>query len=276
MDVRLYRKDAIVVQCPRASFSALESENSDRCVGQSEGLSLVLEGLAPLKLDYERWSRGVKKSVSIPGIADTGFTSPLLLQQQAGGGGGGSDPSTSLALSRSDDYSWAASRRIELPLNISLDTHGTERFRLDSITDGCGNQVDFRAIRDSGAPMPEGVVDSHTLIVHPRSQVSFEGCDPNEPVPLLRNKGGAVLKIKVKTGDDPLWDTAVQYTPAPGAKRPAGVRHYSLGDPVTEITVKDPGTYEIVQVKGKVCPGDVQVPSTVRIIRRNPFFCVAS
>jgi nucleoporin POM152 len=262
MDVRLYRREAIVVQCPRASFLSPSSRKPDRCVGEAENLGLVVQGLAPLKLDYERQSRGVKKSVSIPGITQTGFTSPLLLQHQQSGGGG--DPSQQLALARTDDYSWAASQRIELPVNISLNAPGTETFQLESVTDGCGNRVDFGALRDAGAPMPDRILDSRSVVVHPRSQVSFVDCDPSEPVPLLRGKGAA-LKIRVKAGDDPVWDAAVQYTPASEAKgrTAADLRHYSLSDKLTTITVKDPGTYEIVEMTGKVCPGDVQAPSTV-------------
>src|SRR5690606_15714948 len=53
LDVRIYRSEALVVNCPKASVKTL-SASSDRCVGDLSDFAISVEGLAPLKIKYGR------------------------------------------------------------------------------------------------------------------------------------------------------------------------------------------------------------------------------
>lgn len=285
MDIRIARTEALVVECPRASFLTTRpsssnkllswvapgpSEDSHKCVDETEDFGMVVRGLAPLSLSYHRIIDGQRTLMKLEGISPNDFISPLIATETA-------TLSEKLRTSHRKDYLWAESKSIDIPLNVSLTTPGKHIYELDSLQDACGHKYDFNVIRDSGASKRLGsqheFVDAKSVNVHPRSQVSFLGCGNTEDEPLRLLQGRNVpLKLYVKelngAAGSP-WTVGVSYKPTPGqlgssedtAMR-AWEKNITFSESVKVIQASQPGTYEITHIQGKFCAGDILVPST--------------
>lgn len=227
-DIGLSRSEALVVQCPDATFARPAPSgrpnlvvakrgkqpavpatpvDTDRCVGDHQDLGLTVSGLVPLTLFYHRQVDGVKVPLKLENLSPRHLSSPLALQTPSSSAGGGGDASSidpdALELSRrlasasaktQGDVSWAAAQTVAVPLDVPLDAAGTHVYRLDSVRDACGHTVDFATLRDAASPSKgqggsKARVDVRAIKVHPRAQVAFDGCGTtDEPVRLLKGR----------------------------------------------------------------------------------------
>lgn len=294
MDARLSASEALVVNCPTASFldtapSTGKSGPPMRhlCPGDSGELQVAVTGLAPLELDYHRMvppmpatsgrSKGSakKESLKISHISSPRFSSPLLLQN----GPSNLSPAERLALARQqqhdDDYRWAVAQKVDIPVTLDLSQPGLYHYLLDTVRDGCGNVLDIsNAAADSKTS--RSIIQSHEVAVHQRARATFVGCSADKPLPLLRGASGRNLSVRAADGDDEggPWSVSVHFDPDASASRHYGTaagkpwtREMSMpGTGTAKVRVEAPGIYTIESIKGKFCDGEVGAPWTCEVV----------
>lgn len=183
---------------------------------------------------------------------------------------------------------------VRVPVNVSLAEAGRRTFFLDSVVDGCGNEVSYAAIdvdvgKDAVAvrgiePVKKllpGALGARDVVVHLPPEVAFAGeCGRGEDVRLLKG-GKASLELKLSGVDveveeerkarlaglggkgrrTPLWKLRVRFTPVSGK---GWEREVETSEKTLQLQVDESGTYEVLSVRGKYCEGAVLVPSQVR------------
>lgn len=174
---------------------------------------------------------------------------------------------------------------INVPLNVDLGEPGTKKYSIETVVDGCGNEVSY-SLEESeekgevaalATKLLPGTFESRTIVVHSLPEVAFAGaCGRGEDVRLLQGSK-AVLELKLggvgtdvaeerranggTTGQQPLWKIAVRFTPETG--KPAWTRDIETSETSLRIEAEESGLYEIVGITGKWCEGVILVPSTV-------------
>ncbi|OAV99399.1 hypothetical protein, variant [Puccinia triticina 1-1 BBBD Race 1] len=288
MDIRIARTEALVVECPRASFaidpaassekkftpwpSATGSKEDHKCIGDTENFGLVVKGLAPLSLTYQQIVNGQRKLVKLEGITSGEFFTPLT----------SIDTSTlaeKLSISNRPEYTWAESHSIEIPLNVSLTTPGQHTYQLDSLKDACGHRFDFEKVREASSMFArQEYIDSKSVKVHSRGQISFIDCGntDDEPLRLLQGKSVSLRMAIQQQSDmpDPPWKVGISYQPSKsstlsGTKPPsAWMKELTFNDREQTFSAREAGVYEIVSLQGKYCQGDMLVPSICSVIEQ--------
>src|SRR5882757_1264264 len=104
LEVQRRMSDTLVVNCPRA---AVKSTASDKCLGDLSDLTMEIEGTPPLKVVYSRTANSDQSVHHFQSIQPENFASPLLGSTRAG----------TLVVPGSQDFSWARTQRIKVPLN---------------------------------------------------------------------------------------------------------------------------------------------------------------
>lgn len=227
----------LVVPCPSATFHRTEQDKKqlsqrkkpsssevalvqDACQNDSEDsiqpISVDVFGFPPLKLSYSRsLGRGKRESHTIDGVAPDGAILASHSQKTTGGSSakarkspidGETASSQQLVIGHEAPHGPVLKPQVlSVPLSMPLSTVGLHQYRLEKVTDACGNSVDFTALRDrygegaspdyptkggkgssmvhsksAGSSQALGatlqLASSRRLSVHPRSRVSFYGC----------------------------------------------------------------------------------------------------
>lgn len=266
-----------IVRCPRAGFELKESKKEAyRCLAgvapESWSLELAVSGQEPLNVKWH------SKEGDSPRRRTDG------LEGIVGG-----------AATVKDGI-------VRVPMNVSLTRAGRTTYFLDSVVDGCGNEVSFAGQSSSDStsdstgntqavvlslgknskkarPVLPGMVDSRSVVVHRPPEIAFSGsCGRGEDVKLLQGKSTALEirlsgveqeieeeRRRLRSGgkkDEELWTVTVKYTPESG--KPT-TRDVQTSISTVRLDVQEAGAYEIVNVKSKWCAGVVLVPSTVGI-----------
>lgn len=214
----------LVVPCPSASFSAIGGGTDVKayCSGDDataaagrEGQDVEVFGYPPLRLSYHKLIGNTdrRESYSIDSIAPDGAI--VASRSSTSGRSGKRDPKNGrqqqIVLGSQETLSGspAVPQIVRVPLNISLIEPGAHLYRLDKVTDACGNSLDFSALRERYASsVSDGTaaakagehkasgglgsklahkgkqsvaatleqISSRKMLVYPRSQVSFVGC----------------------------------------------------------------------------------------------------
>lgn len=282
MDIRIDRSEALVVECPSASFlpdppnptteKSSETENH-KCIGDTEDFGLVVKGLAPLSLTYQQIINGRRKLVKLDGITSGHSFTPLISMET-------STLAEKLSISHRPEYTWAEANSIEIPFNLSLTTPGRLLYHLESLKDACGHRFDFDKSREAIKLSNPSFIDTKTVQVHSNSQISFVGCGNTEDEPLRLLKGKSVsLQIKIQEQNDlpdPPWIAQISYEPFKAISSsselsgtPSSWRKELLFNNLEKsLTVKEAGIYEIKSLQGKYCQGNILVPSTCSVIEQ--------
>lgn len=255
----------LIVPCPSASFHHTQEEKKqllqrkktlgtsssgegivqDACQNDPEDgiqpISVDVYGFPPLKLSYSRsLGRGKRETHTIDGVAPDGAILASHSQKAAGGPStkarkgsidGDASSSQQLVLGHEAPHGPVLKPQIlSVPLSMPLASVGLHQYRLEKVTDACGNSVDFAALRDrfgDGAspdyPEKSGkasslihsksagsssqavgatlqLAGSRRLSVHPRSRVSFYGCGTGAvgSVSTRRSSGGGTAGQPIK------------------------------------------------------------------------------
>lgn len=269
VDARLvYPGEITVALCPRAEFTdsdvAVRGEDV-RCAlpglrsGAGEELELELDvyGVPPLSLRWYKEVGGRRESFMVEGIENSGHAHGLSADdQRALVASGGRSPV-----------------ELKIPLLVTLDALGTHTYVLESVTDALGNVVQTGL----GLSTNKESKTRRSVTVVRRPSVSFQGCGPGVPAPLLIGSA-AHLSVSGKDADplDAPWDIAIRYQP-PGPeerssskKLKAWTKSFQTPTDQKELTVRAevPGEYTIMGVKGKYCEGDILSPETCKVVER--------
>ncbi|KAA1138326.1 hypothetical protein PGTUg99_030566 [Puccinia graminis f. sp. tritici] len=288
MDIRIARTEALVVECPSASFLSDPADSGDKkfspwpsstgakenhkCIGDTENFGLVVKGLAPLSLTYQQTVNGQRKLVKLEGISSGELFTPLT----------SIDTSTlaeKLSVSHRPEYTWAESHSIEIPLNVSLTTPGRHVYQLDSLKDACGHRFDFDKAREASSMFArQEYIDSKSVQVHSRGQISFVDCGNTDDEPLRLLQGKSVpLRMSIQQQSDmpdPPWMVGISYQPSksanPSESKTSGawIKELAFNDREKTFWAREAGVYEITSLQGKYCQGNMLVPSTCSVVEQ--------
>ena len=244
-DVRLYRSDAIVVECPTAEISSFNKE-THFCQGEIDALRIHVKGVPPLHLKYVQNVNGHASTIEIDSIAPESFISPLVHGE------------TSQHVIKHPDYTFAQAHPVTLTYPLSLDTIGLWNYRLSQVGDALGNVVDFEN-EDELLPLP-----GYTIAVHETPKVSLRGCSEDNPIKVLKGRD-TNLYFNVNTVEAGPFDIVLSYSP-PDSTDPATVQSYQLMHKRDSLSVTDPGIYTLLNISSPYCKGDVLAPQSCLVI----------
>ncbi|KAG8897050.1 hypothetical protein FRB99_008481 [Tulasnella sp. 403] len=233
---RITPAEVVVVTCPSARFEVPQGSQAlkrQECVGTTRELSIVAEGVAPLKLKWHKDVNGRREDFIAEGIE-------------------GNPEATNIPLSQN----------ITIPISVPLSTLGKHRYAIDSLIDGVGNTFDVGSAVSNQ--------NSRSVDVVRRSSVSFRNCRSTQSIDLLKGSE-ARLVLALGSDGDPVKSVTLQYVPPIGYSAPPYEKAYSPRsetDRELSVTVKQPGTYTILAVNGKECRGDVLSPEVCKVVEQ--------
>lgn len=262
LDVRIYKSEALVVNCPKASVKTL-STTSDRCVGDLSDFAISVEGLAPLKVKYGRTvqqhntAKGKTTVFSVQSVQPENFESPFL---------GNVDPSQMLTPEGDKDVSWAKPQLVSIPLNESLSAHGTWHYSVDEVEDACGNIISYEKLREEerAARGAGGAGLGHEFNVHTRPKLKFDGCDPQNALDLAKGKT-ANLPLRFLSGvNEPPYTLRYEYT-SNDSNEPK-LKTIQMKNKADAVVIKEPGLYHIKSISSNFCQGEIIEPASCLVI----------
>ncbi|KZV76955.1 hypothetical protein PENSPDRAFT_597464 [Peniophora sp. CONT] len=259
VDARVvYPSSVAIAPCPRAQFTSddiLAHGESVKCAASDAAakavnvdLSLRIAGVPPLSLKWYKEVNGRQEYSMVEGIED-GHAPHRV---------GASGP--------------AAPQTVVVPLAVQARALGTHIYALDSVTDALGNTVllgESSTGHNQNDTFPASNTGStaRTLHVLRRPAAAFSGCSPARPSHVkIGGTTGLILSASQADAEDGPWDMVVQYVPpADDPRRAKGWTKtlQTAGNKRNlQIEADAPGTYTLVDVKGRYCEGDVLAPET--------------
>ncbi|KAI5817083.1 hypothetical protein BZA77DRAFT_387080 [Pyronema omphalodes] len=265
LDVRIHRGHALVATCPKAVIETKPGAKKDVCTNDMSNINVRLEGLPPFSLSYARIVRGKTSSINIGRLHPEQYDSPLL---------SGFNIDDYVWEKRFENFTtWTKRETVVVPVNDSLSLTGEWLYEMDSVTDGCGNVVDYKAYSEEGESwIPKFGGLGHKLVVHGRPQVHFEGCDPQHPLALPRGRQAALPLRLDSQGADAPFKLQLDFTPSDqltSSTEHSGspiVKELTLKSPSDYQWIKEPGLYSIRGTSSSHCSGDVLEPASCLVI----------
>jgi len=239
-DVRIYRSEAIVVECPSAEISSF-NEEGHFCQGETDALKVTVRGVPPLHVQYAQIVNEHPQLIPIDSIHPESFTSPLL----AGDG--------NLQVMRREDYSFAQTHSVTLTYPLSLDTVGLWKYALLEVRDALGNTVSY-----------EDAPPGYGITVHERPHINLRGCSEDSPIKVLKGRDTNIY-FNIQTNDPGQFNITLGYTP-PESSDPPVVETYKLTHKRDGLSITEPGIYTIMDISTKYCSGDVLTPQSCLVI----------
>ena len=238
-DVRLYRSEAIVVECPTAEISSFNEPGGHFCQGETDALKIHVKGVPPLHVTYSQNVNGHSVTIPIDSISPESFTSPLL---HSGG-------EVSFHVVKHVDYTFAQTHSITLTYPLSLDTVGLWSYVLTDVRDGLGNKVEY-----------ENSPSGYSVTVHETPKVSFRGCSEDSPIKVLKGRD-TNLYFNVQTTEAGPFNITIGYT-RPDSAEQTSIETHKLSHKRDSLSITEPGVYTILNITTRHCPGDVLTPQS--------------
>jgi nucleoporin POM152 len=239
-DVRIYRSEAVVVECPSADISSF-NEEGHFCQGETDALKVTVRGVPPLHVQYAQIVNGHPLHIPIDSIYPESFTSPLLVGD------------ANQQIMRKEDYSYAQAHSVTLTYPLNLDTVGLWRYALLEVKDALGNTVSYE-----DAPI------GYAITVYERPQINLRGCSEDNPIKVLKGRD-TNLYFNIHTTDTGPFNVSLGYAPSDSSDPPM-VETYNLGHKRDGLSITEPGIYSIVDISTKYCSGDVLTPQSCLVI----------
>lgn len=240
-EVRLRAVEVTVVQCPHAKFIGPE-DIKIRCGGAKEQMTMQLSGVPPLRLEWQRELSGKTETTVVEGI----------------------DPNR-----KEGDELSLVNQEFKIPLALSLDALGEHIYSLNSIVDSLGNRAELYSLN------PRYKSDyTRTISVLKPAEFSFQGCQAGQTISLIQGKETRLsLVARHFDNRDGPWRLSVRYTPdadekgsdAKGVVAKPATQEYVSSRRHMDFVVDKPGIYELLNVQGQVCKGDVLSPEVCRV-----------
>ncbi|CAI4048380.1 Pom152p SKDI_13G2590 [Saccharomyces kudriavzevii IFO 1802] len=244
LNLKIYQSHLIVSYCPSASITGTGS--NDRCIGDSDNVSLEIQGVPPMRLAYSKIVNGQAFSYVDSSLQPEYFESPLQ----------SSKPKQSFTQDELNDLKWGRNQPVNINLDSSITQDGKYAYKIDKLIDGLGNVVDF-------TDFPEELKKRHGLSydfnVHgiPRAALE-ERFDSKSPT--KRSIAIVLEEIKSWASDIP-YVISLSYVDAQDkSKKDMNITTDSL----TKVFQADlPGTYNLEYVESKFCSGVIVGKSNV-------------
>ena len=242
-DIRIYRSEAIVVDCPTAEISSFSNEGAGRfCQGETDALKVSVRGVPPLHVLYVQEVNGHVARVPIDSIHPESFASPLL-----------AGDANQQHVIRQVDYSYAQAHPVTLTYPLTLDTVGIWKYALLEVRDALGNIVSY-----------EDAPPGYSLSVHERPQVSLRGCSEDNPIKVLRGRD-TNLYFNIQATESGPFNISLGYIP-PDSSDPPIVDTHKLDHKRDALSITEPGLYSIMDISTRYCTGDVLTPQSCLVI----------
>ena len=263
LEVQRRMSDTLVVRCPTVEVTA---SISDKCLGDLSDLIMEIEGTPPLKIVYSRTANTDQSTHRFQSIQPENFASPLL----------GSARTSTLVARASEDFSWARSYKVKVPLNESMTPGGKWMYSIDEIHDATGNIANFSARGEDGEHLyPKGRHLEKSFIVHERPLVTLSGCDSRTPMMVANGKTGELPVHYIYSGRIPdrhshtlTWKfSPLDTLTASGDHGDAAVtEEYLSRNQHDRPTISKAGLYTITGIKSQFCDGEVKEPASCLLL----------
>ncbi|RMZ90639.1 hypothetical protein DV736_g2150, partial [Chaetothyriales sp. CBS 134916] len=248
LDVRRRSHDVAVVKCPEASVSI---SARDRCTGDLSGVSIVVTGVSPFKVKYNKrinqqqfssitqTIQGPEPDISIvrvdlvrPHIAQTQFSS------------------------------------VSFEINEALQRNGSWSYTVEEIEDGLGNKISYDISNDRTLTRDHR---TDSLTVHNRPTANLVGCGSELR---LRVAAGSSVSLPVRIHPpDQLpasdWPLKLKYTFNPESDDARASAVEETFDMVNEWIIpriSKAGSYNLDFVETQFCSGRVIEPSSCTLV----------
>jgi nucleoporin POM152 len=239
-DVRIYRSEAIVVECPTAEISSFNEYEGHFCQGETDALKINVKGVPPLHVTYTQNVNGHPIVIPIDSIKPESFISPLL------------QGDANQQLFKTPDYTFAQTHSVTLTYPLPLDTVGVWKYVLTDVRDALGNTIDF-----------EEAPPGYSITVHEKPKVSLRGCSEDNPIKVLKGRD-TNLNFNVLSSETGPFHITLGFTG--DTKDNPQLETHELGHRRDSLSVTEPGLYTIVNISTKYCSGDVLTPQSCLVI----------
>jgi nucleoporin POM152 len=262
LEVQRKLSDTLVVRCPKVSVTSI---GSDRCLGDLSDLTMEIEGTPPLKIVYTRTANGEESNHHFQSIQPENFVSPLL----------GFPRATTLVVPGVQDFSWARTHRIKVPLNESMIPGGPWLYSIDEIHDATGNVANFSARGEDGEHIyPRGSHLEQAFMVHERPVAQLVGCDTRNPLKVAIGKTAQLpvnYPYSVKNPHSPhilTWKFSPLDTLTASGDHGSDVSVEQFVAKGTHSTpaIREPGLYTLIGVKSEHCDGEIREPASCLLL----------
>lgn len=240
-EVRVYRSEAIVVECPSAEISSF-NELPHFCQGEVDALKIRVRGVPPLHLTYSQEVNGHAVTIPIDSIHPESFSSPFT---QGG---------LEIVQHRYEnvEYTFAQTHSITLTYPLTLDVVGHWDYTLLEVKDALGNSIDYK-----------GTPPGYRLAVHELPKIQFRGCSEDTPTKLLKGRDSN-LYFNVHTTEPGPFNVTLAYTPESSDAQTLNT--YEILHKRDSLSIGHPGLYSIVNVTSRFCQGDVLTPQSCLVV----------
>lgn len=247
INLRIYKSQLVLPHCPLASING--KGEKDRCVGDTDEVSIQVQGVPPLKLTYSKTINGQRYVLEDSSLQPEYFESPLL--------------TNSKFYARNDiqDLKWARSYPVDIALETSTKEYGEHIYTIEKIVDGFGNSIDFSVLTPN---LREKYDLIHKFYVHDLPRVSLD-----EKI----NHHSAVRRSLLVKLDSANFNKDTPFTVQFSHEdADSNVKFFEkqFSDKMLEFRVDEPGSYHLLSVKSNYCHGAVIGKSNVLITKPIP------
>ncbi|CAG8467400.1 7817_t:CDS:10 [Ambispora gerdemannii] len=243
MNIKIYRKEEIIAYCPDAKFSSKVGQH--RCLNDEIPVDLILQGIPPFSVYYERIVGGIAVNMTIDGVASENTIVPGSRSDQISG------------------YQWARDRIIEVPLVLTTDIPAQYSLKILRIRDALNNTHIYEK--------EENAQSYIEFTVHSRPSVSFL----SDATIKIKPADSPNIALELK-GQEP-WRIHIGYWAEDIAQdnnlamNTSDIIEYVLERSTDDmINVKKPGLYKLLSVLDAFCSGQVLAPSNIIVLEVLP------
>ncbi|RMZ82309.1 hypothetical protein DV738_g1819, partial [Chaetothyriales sp. CBS 135597] len=248
LDVRRRSYDVAVVKCPEASVSI---PARDRCTGDLSGVSIVVAGVAPFKVKYNKR------------INQQQFSSITQSIQ-------GSEPDISIVHVDPVRPQIAQTQfsSVSFEINEALQRNGSWSYTVEEVEDGLGNKVVYDVSNDRTLARDHR---TDSLTVHNRPTANLVGCGSEHR---LRVAAGGSVSLPVRIHPPAQlpaadWPLKLKYTFTPDsddAVSSAVEETFDMANEWSIPRISKAGSYNLESVDTQFCTGKVIEPSSCTLV----------
>lgn len=249
LSLRTYYSPLVVVNCPTAAIDNFAELSQEKCKGDSYSVKFIVEGVPPLKLKYKKFINNNVQTFSDQSLQPEFFQSPLL----------GYSSEKVLSKEHLSDLKWATSRTVEIDFDSPVNEIGDYNFKIEEITDGLGNLVNFTNTLNDDSELFNQYSLMQSFYSHDLPRVHLEERVNRN----TKTKRSLRLAIDHFPGDSAPFEAQIKYISDDESE--VELFTYLFKDDRDEYPVQKPGTYTLVSVKSKHCRSIISGRSSVSI-----------
>ncbi|CAJ0901791.1 5508_t:CDS:10 [Entrophospora sp. SA101] len=252
MGIKIYKREAIIPHCPKAIF--LPKSKLDLCINDDLNVNLILNGVPPLNVIYERRVKFDVVNMSINDVMPSYYTSTITAAE-----------AESLAVI--GNYEWVTNQQIEVPLNLTADTIAIYRLTILQVQDFLNNtRVYTKKSHDLTSSIDFNVNSRPTASFYSESTEHFR--PQKSAIIYLVLTGHAPWKVQVG-----YWTEGVDQYAVTTSKNPDEILDLIVdydANKLTSISVNKSGTYKLLGVNDEKCSGQILIPSMKSVLMAFP------